>query len=270
VVADRISSPSNPRIKAFARLKKARVRSESGLFLIEGEREVGRALAAGVELEALLVCDELLTLPAPALDDLVDVVRTTPIPMAKVSVRQNPSGIIAVARQFDTNLEALRLGPRPLVLIAEAVEKPGNLGAMMRTADSAGADAVVIADAATDVFNPNVVRASQGALFLVPLAIASTADAIAWAAARSLNVVGGYLDGATDLWDANLGQPTAIVVGAEDVGLSAAWSGVATRVRIPMAGRTDSLNASVAAALMLYEAVRQRKPPTQGSQAAKS
>ena len=261
MVADRISSPSNPRIKAFARLKKARVRSETGLFLIEGEREVERALAAGVEVEALLVCDELLTLPSPELDDSVDVVRTTPIPMAKVSVRQNPSGVIAVARQFDTNLEALHLGEHPLVLIAEAVEKPGNLGAMMRTADSAGADAVVIANAATDIFNPNVVRASQGALFLVPLAVASTADTIEWAAARSLNLVGGYPEGATDLWDTDLGQPTAIVVGAEDVGLSAPWSGVATMARIPMAGRTDSLNASISAALMLYEAVRQRRPP---------
>ncbi len=259
MVVENVSSASNPRIKAFARLKKARARSETGLFLIEGEREIERALAAGVAVETLLICDDLLTQPAPQVGGSIDVLRTTPAPMERVSVRQNPSGLIAVARQFDTDLAALRLGPRPLVLIAEAVEKPGNLGAMMRTADAAGADAVVIADAATDVFNPNVVRASQGALFLVPLAIASTTEAIEWAVTRSLNLVGGFPDGATDLWDVDLGQPTAVIVGAEDVGLSTAWSEVAVRARIPMAGRTDSLNASVSAALMLYEAVRQRR-----------
>ena len=129
----------------------------------------------------------------------------------------------------------------------------------MRTADAVGADAVVIADSATDIFNPNVVRASQGALFLVPLAIASTASTIEWTQTNQLQVIGGYPEATTELWDVDLSKSTAVLVGAEDVGISAAWNDVATQVRIPMAGSSDSLNASVSAALLLYEAVRQRR-----------
>lgn len=258
MVAD-ISSPSNPRIKAFARLKKARARSETGLFLVEGEREVERAVAAGIDIKTLLICEELLSSPVPTVADSVEIVLTTQIPMSKVSLRQNPSGVIAVARRFPTNLKGLHLGATPLVLIAETVEKPGNLGAMMRTANAAGVDAVVVADAATDVFNPNVVRASQGAIFLVPLAVASTTETIEWARAGSLQVVGGYPEATVDLWDIDLTKPTAILVGAEDAGLSTAWADLATGVRIPMEGQADSLNASVSAALLLYEAVRQRR-----------
>lgn len=258
-MTERISSTANPRVKSFAKLKKARVRSESGLFLIEGEREVERAIAAGVELDTLLLCPELIDGPLPRVPDTVEVVELAHGPMAKVSVRQNPAGTIAVARQFDTRLERIVLGEAPLVLIAERVEKPGNLGAMMRTADAVGADAAVIADSATDVFNPNVVRASQGALFLVPLAIASSAETIEWTRANGLHVIGGYPDTDHDMWDVDITGPTAVLVGAEDVGLSPLWANIATPVRIPMAGSSDSLNASVSAALLLYEAARQRR-----------
>ena len=259
MVTEPISSPSNPRVKSFAKLKKARVRSETGLFLIEGAREVERALAAGITFDTLLVCRELLDGPLPRLAESVRVLELTAEPMEKVAVRQNPPGLIAVAHQFNTDLNQIVLGERPLVLIAEQVEKPGNLGAMMRTADAVGADAVVIADSATDVFNPNVVRASQGALFLVPLAMAATAEAIDWVQARNLHVVGGYPAAPTEMWGIDMTGPTALLVGAEDVGIGPAWDGVATPVRIPMAGSSDSLNASVSAALLLYEAVRQRR-----------
>ncbi|MDJ0925179.1 MAG: RNA methyltransferase [Acidimicrobiia bacterium] len=259
MVTERISSTANPRVKAFARLKKARERAATGLFLIEGLREVERALAAGVEVETVLACPEFLDDPLPQLAESIELVELTTAPMAKLSVRQNPAGLVAVARQFDMRLDRLVLGTNPLVLIAERVEKPGNLGAMMRTADAVGADAVVIADSATDVFNPNVVRASQGALFLVPLAAAASSACIAWARAESLQVVGGYPDALSEIWDVDLTGPTAVLVGAEDTGISAAWDGAATRIQIPMAGASDSLNASVSAAVMMYEAVRQRR-----------
>lgn len=259
MVAESISSPSNPRIKAFAGLKKARTRARDDLFLIEGEREVERAITAGVDIETMLVCEELLTGSAPVMAEPVDVLQVAGRAMEKVSVRQNPSGLIAVARRFDTSLSRLDLGPAPLVLIAERVEKPGNLGAMMRTADAVGAAAVVVADTATDVFNPNVVRASQGALFLVPLAVASTVETIEWARIAAMQLVAGYPEATTDMWNVDMTGPTAIVVGAEDTGLGELWSEPTTAVRIPMVGQTDSLNASVAAALLLYEAVRQRR-----------
>ncbi len=259
MVAEHISSPANPRVKSFAKLKKARVRSETGLFLIEGRREVERAVAAGVAIDTLLVCRQLLDGTPPRLAESVRVLELAEEPMGKVAVRQNPPGIIAVARQFNTDLDRIVLGENPLVLIAERVEKPGNLGAMMRTADAVGADAIVIADSATDVFNPNVVRASQGALFLVPLAMATAPEAIDWVQARNLQVVGGYPAAPTEMWSIDMTGPTALLVGAEDTGISTEWDSVATPAQIPMAGSSDSLNASVSAALLLYEAVRQRR-----------
>jgi TrmH family RNA methyltransferase len=262
VVVERITSSANPRVKTLAKLKKARVRRETGLFLIEGEREIERALAAGLAVDTLLVSSDRLDTSLPQVPESVDVLELSADPMGKVSTRQNPAGAIAVAHQFDTYLDQVALGETPLVLIAERMEKPGNLGAMMRTADAAGADAVVIADSATDIFNPNVVRASQGALFLVSLAIAPTASTIEWTQEKSLQVVAGYPEATVEMWDVDLTNPTAILVGAEDTGISGAWRQVATPVRIPMVGSSDSLNASVSAALLLYEAMRQRREAT--------
>ncbi|MDJ0664076.1 MAG: RNA methyltransferase [Acidimicrobiia bacterium] len=252
-----ITSTDNPRIKALAKLKTARERRRTGQFLIEGGREVERATAAGITVEALLICRELPGAIDP-IDVTAEIIEVAPGPMRKVAMRENPPGVIALARQFDTALSRFVPGPKSLYLIAEQVEKPGNLGAMLRTCDATGADGLVVADAATDVFNPNVVRASQGALFSVPVAVAGTRDAIDWSRQGGLQVVGGYPDAAAPLWDVTLRGPTAILVGAEDVGISAAWREVAVPARIPMSGQADSLNASVAAALLLYEAVRQR------------
>jgi TrmH family RNA methyltransferase len=240
-------------------LKASRERAATGRFLIEGEREVARALECGVDIEFLLECPELLERSVVEVTPPVERIELAEAAMGKVAMRQHPPGLIAVARQFDTSLDAIRLGRDPLVLIAEAVEKPGNLGAMLRTADAFGIDAVVMVDSGTDIFNPNVVRASQGALFSVDVAAATAAAAIAWAISRGLQIVGGYPDASRDVWDVDVRGPTAMLVGAEDAGISNVWEEVANPVRIPMEGISDSLNASVAAALMLYEAVRQRR-----------
>lgn len=258
MVAERITSTANPRVKALAKLKTSRERRSTGRFLIEGTREVARAMAAGVVIETLLICPELLREPFVAPRE-IEAVELGPDAIAKVAMRENPPGSIAVARQFDTTLENLDLGDDPLILIAEQVEKPGNLGAMMRTADAVGVDAIVVADGVTDIFNPNVVRSSQGALFSVPIAVTTSGAAMAWISENSIKVVGGYPAAPSDLWAVTMTGPTAVLVGAEAMGISSAWSNIATPVRIPMAGAADSLNASVSAAILLFEAVRQRR-----------
>ncbi len=254
-----VTSTDNPRVKALAKLKKARERRTTGLFLIEGHREVERALSAGVDVETLVVSEELGG-TAEISDDNLDVLNVSVAPMRRIAMRENPPGVIAVARQFSTALHDLEVPDGSLLLIAEGVEKPGNVGAMLRTCDAAGAAAMVLADAGTDIFNPNVVRASQGALFSVPVAVAAPSDVISFCVDRNLAIVGGYPDADRELWDVAMTGPTAVLVGAEDSGISSAWNEVVTRVRIPMAGSADSLNASVSASLMLYEAVRQRRP----------
>jgi TrmH family RNA methyltransferase len=258
VVAQRITSPSNPLIKSLARLKNSRERAERGLFLIEGPREIGRAIEAGIDIDTLLICPALGGEPPTGFDPNA-VLEVGQDAIARVAIRRHPPGSIAVARQFATGIDRLQVSASPLLLVVEAIEKPGNLGAMMRTADGAAVDAVIVADPNTDVFNPNVVRASQGALFTVPVVVAEAADVIEWLQARSMTVVGGYPDARTELWESDLTEPTAVLVGAEDIGISPAWDDVARKVRIPMRGSSDSLNASVAAAIMLFEAVRQRR-----------
>ena len=178
----------------------------------------------------------------------------------KVSGREGPDGLLGVAETWDTSLARLDLGKDPLVLIAEAVEKPGNLGALLRTADSAGCAALIACDPVTDLFNPNVIRAAQGAAFSVPVAVASTADAIAWAKREGLRVLATTPDGAKPLWDVDARGPVAIVMGSEKDGLAPAWLEAAdARVFIPQAGLSDSLNVATAAAVCLFEAVRQRR-----------
>jgi len=252
-----ITSTDNPRIKAIAKLKSARERRKTGLFLIEGHREVQRAATAGITIETLVICDDLLV------DDVTpdvagEVLYVAVAPMRRMAMRENPPGVIGIAKQFDTTLGHLVLPANPLLLVAESIEKPGNLGAMMRTCDAVGA-ALVVADPGTDLFNPNVVRASQGALFSVPVAAGAASHVIDWLGAHDVTIIGGYPDATQDMWEADMSGSTAILVGAEDVGVSAQWGNTATPVRIPMAGSADSLNVSVSAAVLLYEAMRQRR-----------
>lgn len=258
-----ITSTSNPRIKALTRLKERSHRDASGLFPIEGFRAVTRAVQCEWPLVEAFIAPEL------AGADVETAARTLSgygVPITelgadafrKIAYRRNPDGVIAVGRARTASLADLNLSPNPLVLVAEGIEKPGNLGAMLRTADAAVVDALVVADPTTDPFNPNVVRASQGALFAVPVATAPPGDVAAWLRTLGVQVYAAGPEGGVPPWECNFAAGCAIVVGSEHDGLSAWWSDERT-VTIPMAGISDSLNAATAVAVLLYEAVRQRR-----------
>jgi TrmH family RNA methyltransferase len=259
---DPIISPGNRLIKDLARLRKRRGRDAAGRFLIEGAREIDRARIARIPLNSVLYAPEMLSEPGralvAALEPQLDTIELSPKAFAKLSNRQRPDGVVAVATWRPYRLEDLVLPANPLLLVAEGIEKPGNLGAMLRSADGAGANAVVVPDPSTDLANPNVIRASQGAVFSIPTAVASAAESMDFLATRGIAVVGLDPHASTDLWDIDLSGPTAIAVGSEAHGLSRAISARSASARVPMKGAADSLNASVAAALALYEAVRQR------------
>ena len=257
-----ITSTANPRVKAALALRQRRERDRTGRFLIEGRRELGRALAAGVAVDEVLVCPSLIgddTLPEGTV--VTEVAESV---FGRLSARDNPDGVLGLARAFDTGLDALDLAAgdaEPLVLVVAEMEKPGNLGTMLRSASAAGASAVVVADPITDVFNPNVVRASQGALFGVPVAVGDTAAVLAWVRAHGLRIYAAGPGGTQPYWRVPLAGPTALVVGSEHRGLPAAWFDAADeQVVIPMpgSGGVDSLNAAAAAAVLLFDAVRQR------------
>ncbi len=262
---DPVTSPQNPRIKALVRLRRRRERDRTGTFLVEGFRELTRAIEAGVGITTVYTCPDLyLGSNEEALVDLAgsagaEVVEVAEPAFRKASYRDRPEGLLAVASQFDHSLGALDPPPEPLVLVVEAIEKPGNLGTMLRTADAAGVSAVIVCDPATDPFNPNVVRASIGTLFTVPLAVSPTKEAVEWLLARSIRTVATTPDTSLVYSAADLTGGVAVVVGSEQYGLSDRWLSAAdVRVRIPMRGRADSLNAAMAAGVVLFEAVRQR------------
>ncbi len=239
-----ITSVDNPRVKEVVRLRRSRERRREGLFVAEGPREVTRAAQAGLRLRAVY--------HAPALLDWEGGEEVDERVLAKMSYRAEPEGVLAVVEVPD---RPLPVDPT-LLLVAVGIEKPGNLGAMARTADAAGADALLVAEARSDPWNPNAIRASTGAVFTLPVVDVTLDDVAALRLAKVAAVPGA----ATRHSDADLRKPTAILVGAEDEGLPAVWRAVADlEVAIPMRARTvDSLNASTSAAVLLYEAVRQR------------
>ena len=259
-----ITSLHNPRIKQVARLRERRQRDREGLLLVEGADELALALAGSARPQAVYFCPllgppglaALLARSEQAGAELVEV--SEPV-FQKLAYRQNPDGVLAVLPAVRRALDDLALGERPLFLVAEAVEKPGNLGAMLRSADACAVSGVIVCDPATDLNNPNVVRSSRGTLFTVPVAVAGTPEAQAWLRARHIAIVAATPQASQFYTRADLRGPLAIAVGTEDEGLSAAWLSQADQaVRIPMLGQVNSLNVATAAALLLYEAVRQR------------
>jgi TrmH family RNA methyltransferase len=258
---DVITSTANPRIKELVRLNRRSEREATGRFLIEGARELRRAISSGVEVEQVLLCDELAGAEESAAASMVAtdrILRVAAEPYGRVSRRRHPDGILGIAARLPTDLARFEPGSNPIVLIADGLEKPGNIGAILRSADAAGA-ALLTADAATDLFNPNVVRASQGSLFTVPIAVAAGPEALAWSHER-LRIFVATAEASLPYWAADMTGPVGLVVGSEHRGVSAGWRDAGEPVSIPMAGAADSLNTSVTAALLLYEAVRQRRP----------
>ena len=259
-----ITSAANPRIKQLVALRRRRGRDEAGVTLVEGVAEIRLALSAGVEPETLYYCPELY--PAGA-DEIVaaaatlgaQVIRVPRPVFEKVSYREGPDGLLAVVPPVPSSLDRLTVSTSPLVLVCAGLEKPGNLGAILRTADAAGVEAVIAADPVTDWGNPNVVRASKGTVFSVPVASGTSAQVLDWIAGHGLRMVAATPDAELLLTAADLTGPVAIAVGAEQTGLPGRWLDRAdVRVRIPMFGLADSLNVSTSAAIIAYEAVRQR------------
>ena len=263
-----LTSAANPRLRAAAALRDRRDRVRTGRLLVDGAREVARALDAGVTLvEAFVVAGpspdpEVAAVAARAASLGVPLVPVARDLLARLAYGERASGIVAVATAPATSLAGLGLpATAPLVGVLEDVEKPGNLGAVCRSADGAGLDALIAAggSAAADPWNPNAVRASLGTVFTLPLAVATTADVLAWLCERGLRVVVARVDGSVPYTDVDLTGPVALVLGSEAHGLTAEWSGSdMTAVRLPMRGRADSLNVAAAAAILFYEARRQR------------
>ena len=250
-----VTSAQNPKIKELLSLReKSSLRREKSLFIVEGRREVEHALQAGFKARTLFFCPEAGGDPSGLEADLS--VQVSPAVYARIALREGTEGLIAVCRGSAPSLQDLNLGENPLVMVLEGIEKPGNLGAVLRSADAAGADAVIICD---PLFNPNLIRSSLGAVFTVPVACAGSEEAAAWLKARGIRILTAQLQDSELYYDTPMTGGTAIVVGSEALGLTEVWRKAAdAHIRIPMLGEMDSLNASVSAAILLFEAVRQR------------
>ena len=275
---ENITSAQNPKIKNLLLLQeKSKARREQGLFVVEGRRELEHCLEAGFQVRTLFICPELAgnealsgafarigsrsdaeeRVSSPAQHPLI--IEIPESLYRKVAYRESTEGIIAEVECKERRLEDLELSERPLVMVLESVEKPGNLGAVLRSADAARADAVIVCDPLTDLYNPNLIRASLGGIFTVPTVAASSEEAIAWLKARGIRILTAQLQDSSWYYDIDMTVGTALVMGTESTGLTDIWRRAAdAHIRIPMLGRLDSLNVSVSAAILLFEAVRQR------------
>jgi len=262
---EKITSLQNPRVKQLVKLRDRRDRDDAGLFLVEGYREIRRALEKNVCLQEMYFSPEwFLGENEPALIEHArqagaELFELSKEAFAKCAYRDRPDGLLAVAPQWKHSLADLKLGASPFLLVVESIEKPGNLGTILRSADAAGVDGVIVCDAVTDVFNPNVVRSSTGVLFSVPIVIADSATVHAWLIEKGIRIVATTPDTPNLYTKVDLSGPLAIVMGSEQYGLSDFWLKEShLLVRIPMAGQADSLNVAMATIITLFEAVRQR------------
>ena len=268
---DIISSTQNPKIKTLIALQqKSAERRKQGLFCVEGQRELLHCIEAGLEIDTIFTCPQLIgTTSADNTIDLenIHVLRgtyeVTEHVYNKIAYRGGTEGLIAEVRVPVHTLSSLKHNDRPLIAVVESVEKPGNLGAILRTADAAGADAVIVCDPLTDLYNPNLIRSSIGAIFTVPCIACTTAECIAFLKKRGIRILTAQLQDSHLYYETDMTQATAIVMGTEATGLTDTWREAAdAHIRIPMNGQLDSLNVSVSAAILLFEAVRQRRQPT--------
>ena len=258
-----ITSSQNPFIKSLVLLQeKAKARKQSGTFLIEGIREIEMAIKGNYEIETILFLPELISLQqiTKLTDNQIDLVEISKEVYQKLAYRDTTEGILAVAKTKSLQIEDLKLPENPLILVMEAIEKPGNIGALLRTCDAAKVDAVIIANPKTDLYNPNIVRSSVGCLFTNQIATGSTEEVIDFLIQNNINFYSATLQNSTSYHTQDYTKGTALVVGTEATGLSELWREKATQnIIIPMQGEIDSMNVSVAAAVLIFEAKRQRE-----------
>lgn len=260
-----ITSIHNPRIKALVKLKKRSERDAQSVFFTEGYRPITRALAAGFRFTELYYCPEwfLGTNEQKVLEDAqktgAKLTRIGKDAFVKIAYRERPEGLLAIGKQWHTHLHDLQLSDTPFVIVVEAIEKPGNLGTILRSADATGAEAVIVCDAVTDLFNPNVVRASTGVLFTTPTVITDSNNALTFLRDRGIQTLAATPAASQVYTDVDMTGPIAIVMGSEQFGLTDMWlDNCDIPVRLPMAGVADSLNVSAATVTLAYEVVRQR------------
>ncbi|MFW6154052.1 MAG: TrmH family RNA methyltransferase [Planctomycetota bacterium] len=264
----RITSPSNPRVKDLVKLRRSHHRKVRDRFIIENARCIDRAMTAGVRIVEVFTCPTLLTDPAAqrvaarlAASDAPSCELTEPV-FAKVAYRRRPEGLLAVAERPSHTLDDLPAADNGLYILTESLEKPGNLGAILRSADAVGAAGLILCDRRTDVYNSNAVTASTGTVFTVPIAETTTEEALAWLARRGVTILATVCEGGRPYTDVDLTGSAAVALGTEHEGLSDAVRRAATeRITIPMAGVADSLNVAATATVVLFEAARQRRVP---------
>ena len=261
-----IQSRQNNQIKNLVKLRERKHRDRQKLFIVEGLREIEHAIKADYKIETIYFCPDFFSPDTHSafIDHLrrcgkYSLVRLSKGAFVKASMREGPDGIIGIGYQQSHSLDELSSNKNSLILVLEGIEKPGNLGAILRSADGAGADAVILVDCVLDIYNPNAIRTSQGLVFALPVVCAQKKELTAWIAKHSIQVIATSPDTETCHWSVNYTKPTAIIIGSESLGLSEYWLQSAHQcIRIPMAGSADSLNVAAAAAVCLYEVSRQR------------
>lgn len=256
-----ITSVQNPYIKTLVQLQeKAKARKQSGTFLIEGKREIELALKGNYEIETILYCKELSFQSFNSSNfQSKEYIEISKDVYQKLAYRDTTEGILAIAKTKNLSLSDLNLPENPLILVLESIEKPGNIGAMLRTADAANIDAVILANPISDLYNPNIVRSSVGCLFTNQIATGTTKEVITFLKEKNINFYSATLQNSNEYYKVDYSIPSALVVGTEATGLSQPWRDESTQnIIIPMQGAIDSMNVSVAAAILLFEAKRQR------------
>ncbi|MCF0164562.1 MAG: RNA methyltransferase [Bacteroidales bacterium] len=260
---DEITSAKNPKIRQVCTLiEKSRERRALGLFVVEGKREIEHCIKGGFPIESLFFCEEIA--PFNTISELLSpetqVFKVSHEAYSKIAYREGTEGVVAIVRERERKLEEVVLKEAPFVIVLESVEKPGNLGAVLRTADACGAAAVVVCDPLTDLYNPNLIRASIGGIFTLPVFTCSSEEAFGWLKSNDFQILTAQLQDSELYYDVDMKQPTAVVFGTESTGLSDFWRMRSDKkIRIPMLGELDSLNVSVSVAILSYEAVRQKR-----------
>jgi len=262
---NKIESLSNPRVKALVKLRDRKARKSTGLTIVEGLREISRAIKSGINVQEFYVCRKLLKSDGKSIVDAslksgVAIFDVDEKIMSKISYGDKKDGMLVVCRPVAKTLESIKLSPKPLIVVVEGIEKPGNVGAILRTCDGAGVDALIVTDGLTDLYNPNVIRASLGTVFSVPIVTSENKKTLEFLKKKKVSVCATVPLAKKVYFAENLSGPLAIVMGSEQKGLTEFWKKNSDiKVNVPMEGSADSLNVSATTAILVYEALKQRK-----------